>query len=111
MTSAEQGYQLTETAEDELDAILEGIADRDGVMRALHIHGKFVEAFELLAFQPGSGTKRPTLIDKRLRWWNVFSWVVIYDPESSPISILRIFDGRQELSRILPLDEDASWDE
>jgi toxin ParE1/3/4 len=99
--SADQGYQLTETAENELEEILSRIAEKDGERRALHVHGKFEKAFELLAFQPGSGTKRPKLTGERMRWWSVFKWIVIYDPDSSPISIMRVLYGGRELERIL----------
>ncbi len=100
-----QGYQLSETAEEELEVILDRIADKDGARRALHIHDKFVKAFELLAFQPGSGTTRPKLTGERVRWWPVFKWIVIYDPKSSPLSILRVLYGGRELDRILGPEE------
>ena len=95
------GYQLTKTAENELEVILNRIAEKDGVRRALHVHGEFVEAFEMLAFQPGSGTTRPRLSGEQVRWWPVFKWLVIYDPSSSPISILRVIHGARELDRLL----------
>jgi antitoxin ParD1/3/4/toxin ParE1/3/4 len=103
--TASKGYQLTDTAEVELEDVLGFVADRDGVQRALHVHGKFVEAFELLAFQPGSGTTRPKLTGQRVRWWPVFKWIVIYDPTSSPISILRVIHGARELDRLFGEDE------
>ena len=96
-----QGYQLTKTAEEELEVILDRIADRDGVQRALHIHGKFVKAFELVAFQPNSGSTRPKLTGERVRWWPVFKWMVLYDPKRFPISILRVIHGARELDRFL----------
>lgn len=95
------GYQLTETAEAELAEILLYVADRDGVERALYVHDRFVQAFELLAAQQGAGTTRPNLTGEHVRWWFVFKWVVIYDPESSPISILRVIHGARDLERLL----------
>ncbi len=95
------GYQLTETAEAELAEILLYVADRDGVERALYVHGRFVQAFELLAAQQGAGTTRPNLTGEHVRWWFVFKWVVIYDPESSPIGILRVIHGARDLERLL----------
>ena len=62
------GYQFTDTAEDGLDEILHYVAEQDGVERALHVHGKFVGAFEQLAAMPGSGAKRPELTGDRIRW-------------------------------------------
>ena len=98
-------YQLSETAESELGEILLYLARREGVERALHVHGHFVRAFELLAEQPGSGTKRPRLTGERVRWWPVFKWIVVYDPESAPITVLRVVHGARELDRVLRPDE------
>ncbi len=63
------------------------------------------QAFELLAFQPGSGTTRPKLTGQRVRWWPVFKWIVIYDPTASPISILRVIHGARELDRLFGEEE------
>ena len=98
------GYQLTETAEGELEEILLYVAAQDGVKRALHVHGKFARAFEHLTAMPGSGSKRRDLTGDRVRWWTVFKWVVIYDPEPSPITILRVIHGARDLDRMLRLN-------
>ena len=98
------GYRLTETAEAELTEILLYVADRDGVERALYVHDRCVHAFELLAVQRGSGTTRPNLTGKHVRWWFVFKWAVIYDPENSPISILRVIHGARDLEHLLRTD-------
>ena len=95
------GYQLTDTAQADLAEILLYVADRDGAERALRVHDKFVLAFELLATQPGSGTTRPDLTGEHVRWWFVFKWAVIYDPESTPIRILRVIHGARDLDRLL----------
>ena len=94
------GYQLTATAEAELGDILGLVAERDGVHRALRVPNKFVKAFEFLASQPGSGRTRPKLTGDRIRWWPLFKWLVIYDPVSPPVSILRVIHGARELDRL-----------
>ena len=100
------GYQLTQIAEAELGDILQHVADRDGVPRALEVHSHFERAFELLATQPGSGRRRPGLTGDRLRWWTVFEWIVIYDPENSPITMMRVIHGARALDRILRPDQE-----
>ena len=103
--SSNQSYQLTKTAEAELALFLDDIATEDGVQRALYVWGKFEKAFDLLAFQPGSGVKRPKLTGERVRWWFVFKWIVIYDPDSSPTPILRVIYGPRQLEELLGPDE------
>ena len=99
--SPSPSYQLTETAEAELAQILDAIATTNGVQRALHIWSKFEEAFRLLAFEPGAGIKRSKLTGEHVRWWFVFKWIVIYDPEIKPTPIMRIIYGPQELEDLL----------
>lgn len=98
------GYQLSRTAEDELGEILLYIAEQSGVDRALHVHGRLVEAFEQLAEVPGSGSRRTEITGDRVRWWRVFDWIVLYDWESSPITILRVVHGARDLDRLLNPD-------
>ncbi len=102
------GYRLGRTAENELAEILLYVAEQSGVDRALHVHAKFVEAFEHLAGMPGSGSKRTEITGDAVRWWRVFDWVVLYYPESSPLTILRIIHGARDLDRILNPDPSAS---
>ncbi len=99
------GYSLTKTAEEELANILRFIAERDGVERALHAHDRFAETFEALALMPGAGDKRPHLTGEHFRWRTVFHFVVIYDPEASPVTVLRILHGARDLDRILRPDD------
>jgi toxin ParE1/3/4 len=101
------GYQLSETAEAELGGILLYLANKESAERALHVHGHFVRAFELLAEQPSSGRKRPSLTGERFRWWTVFKWIVIYDPESSPITVLRVIHGARALDQIFRPDGES----
>ena len=94
-------YAVTQTAEEELRAILKFIAEKDGIDRALHVHDKFLEIFEAVAASPNAGFRRPNLTGDSLRWRRLFRFLVIYDPESSPVTILRILHGARDLERLL----------
>ena len=98
------GYQLTETAEAELAEILLYVTDRDGVERASYVHDRFDQAFELLAAQRGPEQHVPASLASMFGSWFVFKWVVIYDPDSSPISILRVIHEARDLERLLRTD-------
>ena len=98
------GYRLSRTAEDDLEEILAYILGQSGSDRAVHVHGRFVQAFEHLAEMPGSGWKRGEITGERVRWWRVFNWIVLYEWKSSPITILRIVHSAQALERILNPD-------
>jgi plasmid stabilization system protein ParE len=94
------GYRLTESAEADLVDILTFIADRDGYDRALHVHERFLDAFEALAASPGIGNRKPHLTPEAVRWWPVFQFLVVYDAERTPIDILRVLHGARDLARL-----------
>jgi antitoxin ParD1/3/4/toxin ParE1/3/4 len=99
------GYRLTESAEADLDDILGFIAERDGLSRALHVYQAFVEAFDLLADTPYIGPRKPHLTDDPIRWWPVFRFLIVYDPEREPIDILRVIHGARELEHLFKRGE------
>ncbi len=94
------GYVLSETAEGDLAAILDFVAERDGVDRALHVHDKLSEAFERLAHSPGIGATKPHLTTASIRWWSVFDFLIVYDSETAPLLILRVIHGARDLDRL-----------
>ena len=50
----------------------------------------------------GLGREARATHGDRIRWWKVFRWIVIYDPVTSPVTILRVVHGLRDLHRILP---------
>ena len=95
------GYRLSQTAEAELEEILLHVAAQSGVDRALRVHGRFVAAFEHLAEMPNSGSRRVDTTGERVRWWRVFDWILLYECESTPVTILRVIHGARDLDHIL----------
>jgi len=93
-------YQLTETADGELEAILVNIAERDGLERALHVNKKFHEAFGKLAQTPGMGRARPQLTGAHARWWPVFKFLVVYEADDAGVIILRVVHGSRDLDQL-----------
>ncbi|MEM6454500.1 MAG: type II toxin-antitoxin system RelE/ParE family toxin [Acidobacteriota bacterium] len=93
-------YLLTEIAEDELEEILGFIAEHDGSSRAERVLVRFLDAFEHLAYSPRMGRRRQQLTGDTLRWWPVARFMVLYDPEADPLTVLRILHGARDLNRI-----------
>ena len=96
---------LTETAEAELGTILAFIAERDGLSRAVHVHGKFSEAFEKLERVPGMWSVRSHLTGETIRWWPVFKFLVLYEPVADGIMVMRIVHGARNLDAIFATDD------
>jgi toxin ParE1/3/4 len=59
-------------------------------------------AMQMLASTPFAGHKREDLTDEPVRFWSVFSYLIVYDPQSKPLGVARILHGRQDVERILP---------
>ena len=94
------GYLLTAAAEEDLAEIVRFIAQSDGVGRASHVLEAFLEAFDTLTFTPGMGYRREHLTGATLRWWPVLRFQVLYDPETDPLTVMRIVHGARDLDRI-----------
>ncbi|NOX59406.1 MAG: type II toxin-antitoxin system RelE/ParE family toxin [Planctomycetes bacterium] len=98
-------YTVTETAEGELDAILDYIADRDGLERALRVYNRFEEAFAKLSQTPGMGATRRHLTGDLVRWWPVFKFLVVYEADDAGITILRIVHGARYLEALFDSEQ------
>lgn len=93
-------YFLTATAEGELQELLLFIAEQDGRHRAEHVLAHLLEALEKLASSPGIGHRKHRLTGSSLRWWPVFGFLILYDPETEPLTVLRVLHGARDLDRI-----------
>lgn len=75
-------------AQDDLDA-----ADR--------VEREIEQAITTLASQPGLGHVRRDLTSKPVRFWAVYSYLIIYDPEARPLEVVRILSGYCDIAALL----------
>ena len=54
-----------------------------------------------LAEHSGMGHLREDLADEPLRFWAVYSYLVIYRAEMRPIQVIRVLHGSRDVQRIL----------
>jgi plasmid stabilization system protein ParE len=99
-------YVLTVTAESDVHGLLQYIADRDGVDRALHVLDHFELAFDRLSTSPDIGIVRHDLTGETLRWWIVLTFAVIYDPPTKPLTILRVLHSARHLEDLSGSERD-----
>jgi plasmid stabilization system protein ParE len=52
---------------------------------------------EFLGGSPEAGHFREDLTDKPVKFWPVFSYLIVYDPERRPIEVLRVLHGARDL--------------
>jgi plasmid stabilization system protein ParE len=93
-------YRLTDRAEADVRAIADFIA-ADSVDSAVRVVLAFEDAFALLASRPGIGHAREDLTDRALKFWSVYSYLVVYDPASHPLTIVAVLHGARNVEQIL----------
>ena len=100
-------WVLSPKAVNDLTDILDYIEAESGSARVSDkVQDDFEKAFHDLADMPGIGRVRDELTGPALRWWRVHSYMVIYDPDSKPLRIIRVIHGARHLPAIFG-DDDA----
>jgi plasmid stabilization system protein ParE len=62
---------------------------------------KVYDAFVRLSQAPGIGHHREDLADPRHRFWNIYSYVIVYRWQTQPLQILAIVHGARHLEALL----------
>ena len=73
-------YILSEPAAHDLDLIKSYLIEHAGVAVARHVLREIRSAVQFLAANPGVGHLRDDLTDQSVKFWPVFSYLVIYNP-------------------------------
>jgi toxin ParE1/3/4 len=95
-----QAYRLTERAEADVEAIADFIAT-DSIDAAAKVVLALEDAFVLLASRPGIGHAREDLTERPLKFWSVYSYLVVYDPAGDPLTIIAVLHGARDVAQIL----------
>jgi len=69
------------------------IADRVELV----IRGKIV----FLATNPGAGHWRKNLTSELVKFFPVYSYLIVYRPETAPVQIVSILHGRRDVAQVL----------
>lgn len=94
------GYRLTPNAQENVDAICAFIAD-DSIDAALRVLISLEQAFEQLAETPEVGHSREDLTNRPVKFWSVFSYLIVYDSTSVPVTIIAVLHGARDVEHIL----------
>ena len=94
-------FQLTEDAILDINAIWLYLLEKEGLVTADRIAGELFKGFYKLADTPNSGHRRGDLTNRNILFYRIFSYLVIYQPGSSPLQILGVLHGKRNVWRIL----------
>jgi len=93
-------FALTRLAERDLDEIKSYLVERAGPGTARRVIRDIRSALDVLAKQPGVGHAREDLTTRPLKFWPVYSYLIVYHPASSPIQIMRVLHGKRDIESI-----------
>jgi toxin ParE1/3/4 len=93
-------YVLSAEAQRDLAAIRDYYLEQAGAGVARHVLGEIAKAFRFLTTTPGAGHSRDDLTDEPVKFWPVFSYLIVYDPAARPLGIARVLHGSRDLEKM-----------
>jgi plasmid stabilization system protein ParE len=94
-------FVLTSPAERDIDQIKAFLKQEAGATIARRVLRDIRGAMEFLAKEPGVGHAREDLTSRPVKFWTVYSYQIVYDPETKPVRIIRVLHGMRDISEIL----------
>jgi antitoxin ParD1/3/4/toxin ParE1/3/4 len=89
--------RLSPEAQDDIKDIRRYLVEQGGAALARYVLGEIRQALQFLAATPGAGHMRDDLTDEPVKFWSVFSYMIVYDPAMQPLGIARILHASQDL--------------
>ena len=74
---------------------------RDDLDAADRVEREIEQAIIKLAHNPQLGHLRRDLTSKSVRFWSVYSYLIIYDPVSRPLEVVRVLSGYRDVAALL----------
>ena len=93
-------FVFTEEAETQLLEILEYLAG-ENESAAVRVRDAIYDAAGKLAERPGIGHTREDLTERPVKFWSVYSYLVVYDPASRPLTIVALLHSARDVERLL----------
>ncbi len=95
------GYVLAPRAARDLVQIWRYIKKHSSETTANRVESMILTKVEFLANSPGSGHTRRDLTDKPVKFFPVYSYLIVYRPETQPLQVVSILHGRRDVERVL----------
>jgi antitoxin ParD1/3/4/toxin ParE1/3/4 len=94
-------YTLAPEAARDLVEIWRYVKKESGQETADRVESVIRGKFAYLAEFPGAGHWRRDLTSAEVRFFSVYSYLIVYRPESKPLEIVSILHGSRDVARIL----------
>ncbi len=94
-------YVLAPEAALDLVQIWRYIKKQSSVEIANRVESVILDKIVFLATNPGAGHSRKNLTDEPVKFFPVYSYLIVYRPETSPLQIISILHGRRDIEQLL----------
>jgi toxin ParE1/3/4 len=94
-------YVLAPEAALDLVQIWRYIKQQSSIEIADHVESVIRDRIVFLSANPGAGHWRRNLTDEALKFFPVYSYLVVYRPETTPLQIVSILHGRRDVEQLL----------
>jgi toxin ParE1/3/4 len=94
-------YLLAPEAALDLVQIWRHIKKQSSVAIADHVESVIREKIAFLAGSPGAGHWRKSLTAEAVKFFPVYSYLIVYRPDTKPLQVVSILHGRRDVEQIL----------
>jgi plasmid stabilization system protein ParE len=94
-------YVLAPQAVTDLVEIWNYLKQQSSVTVADRVESAIREKMSILAETPGVGHRRTDLTVEDVKFFPVFSYLIVYRPEKTPLQIVSILHGHRDVAQIL----------
>jgi len=94
-------FILSPEAVDDLASIWQYIQAQSSFEIADRVESVIRDRILFLALNPRAGHKRKDLTDLPVRFFPVYSYLIVYHPETKPLRVVAILQGRRDVGKLL----------
>ena|SRR6266478_4743069 len=94
-------YVLAPEAAFDLVQIWRYIKKQSSVEIADHVESVIRDRIAFLAGSPGAGHWRKNLTDEAVKFFPIYSYLIVYQPHTKPLQVVSILHGRRDVEQIL----------
>jgi plasmid stabilization system protein ParE len=91
-----KSFRLSPEAANDIEEIWRHIAD-DNIEAARRVRMELLHACRHLARNPGIGHRRQDLTTRPVRFWPVYSYLIVYREGGKPLEIVRVLHGARDV--------------
>jgi antitoxin ParD1/3/4/toxin ParE1/3/4 len=94
-------YVLSPDAAGDLVEIWRYICERGSQEAADRVEDSILRTISTLAISPGIGHRRPDLLSGDVRFFAIYSYLIVYRESPGPLQVIAILHGAREVRSIL----------